>query len=194
MLEETRNIDKRVIKTKRSICNAFIELLQTKDINEITITDIANTAEVNRKTIYNYYAGIHEILGEIEDRLVYSFENLMKDVNIREALENPSILFTTITTVISANIDFYGKLMHIDANSQLTNKIVKSLEERVRDLFITQNLFNNHEVELISTYIVTGIISVYQYWFNSGRKMPINEFSEDVRKLVYSGVSELIKK
>ena len=193
-MEENKKIDRRIIKTKRAICNAFTELLQTKDINEITITDIANKADVNRKTIYNYYTGVHEIVGEIEDRLVSNFELLMKDVDIRQSLDDPSILFTTITNLLSDNFDFYGKLMNLSANSQLTNKIVKSLEERVKKLFISQNLFELNKVELVSTYIVTGLIAVYQYWFNTGREIPINEFSEDVRKLVYTGVSQIIKK
>ena len=39
---EEKHIDRRVVKTKRAICNAFMTLLSTKNINEITITDIAN--------------------------------------------------------------------------------------------------------------------------------------------------------
>ena len=46
--------DLRVIKTKKAIRNAFAELLSEKDIQKITIKDIADTAVINRKTFYNY--------------------------------------------------------------------------------------------------------------------------------------------
>lgn len=44
--------DKRVIKTKHAIYKAFVELLNEKDINQITITDVAKRANINRKTFY----------------------------------------------------------------------------------------------------------------------------------------------
>lgn len=36
-----KKIDRRVLKTKRAIYNAFVELLSEKEINHITITDIS---------------------------------------------------------------------------------------------------------------------------------------------------------
>lgn len=57
-MQETTHIDRRVIKTKRAIKEAFAKLLTQKDINDITISDIAAEANINRKTFYNYYGGI----------------------------------------------------------------------------------------------------------------------------------------
>lgn len=36
-----KKTDRRVIKTKHAIFKAFVELLNEKDVNQITITDIA---------------------------------------------------------------------------------------------------------------------------------------------------------
>lgn len=47
--------DLRVIKTKRNIENAFIDLLQQKDFHTITVQDILNTALINRSTFYKHY-------------------------------------------------------------------------------------------------------------------------------------------
>ena len=64
-----KKTDRRVLKTKRAIRNAFATLLSEKDLNAITIKDISDVADINRKTVYNYYAGIHEILDEIENEI-----------------------------------------------------------------------------------------------------------------------------
>lgn len=42
-----KKIDRRVLKTKRAIYNAFVELLSEKEINHITITDISKKADIN---------------------------------------------------------------------------------------------------------------------------------------------------
>ena len=54
-MQEEKKLDRRVIKTKKAIRNAFAKLISEKDINKITIKDIADTADINRKTFYNYY-------------------------------------------------------------------------------------------------------------------------------------------
>ena len=47
--------DLRVIKTKRNIKNAFLELLSEKSINRITVQNILDRALINRATFYKYY-------------------------------------------------------------------------------------------------------------------------------------------
>ena len=68
--------DRRVMRSKKAIVTAFLELLSEKDYNDITVTDIALRADVNRKTFYNYYAGIHEVADEIEDDLLQRFREI----------------------------------------------------------------------------------------------------------------------
>ena len=63
---EQKKIDRRIAKTKRAIYSAFAELLSQKDIDDITIRDIVDIADINRKTFYNYYSGIYALLDEIE--------------------------------------------------------------------------------------------------------------------------------
>ena len=41
--------------------------------------EIAERADVDRKTVYNYYAGAQDILDEIEDEAVAELEILTKD-------------------------------------------------------------------------------------------------------------------
>lgn len=47
--------DRRVRKTKQAIKNAFIQLLNKKDLEKITIQDITELADINRGTFYLHY-------------------------------------------------------------------------------------------------------------------------------------------
>ncbi len=58
-------MDRRIARTKKAIKDAFALLLSQKNVNEITITDIAETANINRKTFYSYYTGADEVIDEI---------------------------------------------------------------------------------------------------------------------------------
>ena len=51
--------------TKNLIREIFIEMLNKKPLDKITVTDIAEKCEVNRNTFYYHYKDIYEILSEI---------------------------------------------------------------------------------------------------------------------------------
>lgn len=188
---EEKRPDRRVIKTKRAIRNAFVELLAEKELNDITIKDISDVADINRKTVYNYYGGIHEILDEIENGLVKSFEEVIKTLDIHHSLGEPYKIFETLTELINQNIDFFSRLMKIDANSHLVRKIVSILKIRVYQS-LSERIGDGEKAELISDFITSGMLSAYQGWFNSGRKRSIGEFSKEVSTLVFAGVNGLI--
>ena len=73
MEEMVKRQDRRVSRTKRAIRNAFLNLLAEKELEKITIREIADGADVDRKTVYNYYSGVYDILDELENELVKDF-------------------------------------------------------------------------------------------------------------------------
>ena len=56
--------DRRVIKTKKAIRNAVIKILFDKgvQIEEIDISEVCRIADINRKTFYNHYKNVPDVL------------------------------------------------------------------------------------------------------------------------------------
>ena len=63
-------IDRRVLRTKKNIRQAFLHLLSEKSLSQITVKELSDLADINRKTFYMYYSNIEDILAELEDELV----------------------------------------------------------------------------------------------------------------------------
>ena len=190
-----RKVDRRIIKTKRAICNALTDILGQKDINDITIKEIADRADVNRKTIYNYYTGIHEIIDDIENSIIASYEYIFNEFKVAEdeTDEIPYRIFESLSSIINDNIDFYSRLIKINGNLQFIQKIISQLESRIKDLLIVKG-YNIQKTEMMVHYIVNGMIAAYDYWFSSGRVQPLEEFSKDISNLVYKGINYFIDK
>ena len=188
-----KKIDRRVIKTKKAICNALIELLGSKTLNEITIKEVADLADVNRKTIYNYYAGVREILEEIEDTVVANIDLVLAKVDMYKSLENPLNIFDTINNILNSNLEFYRKLLNINASSKLVSKIIVSVALKLKTVLLQQSLVPEDKADLVSTYVVGGMLYAYQYWFNTNSKTPLSQFSKNVSKLLLTGIEGVIK-
>ncbi|MGN0446055.1 MAG: TetR/AcrR family transcriptional regulator [Acutalibacteraceae bacterium] len=65
-------MDRRVLRTKRMLKDALLELLKDSEIEEITISELCRKADVNRNTFYAHYSVPADLLREIEDDLVSS--------------------------------------------------------------------------------------------------------------------------
>ena len=53
------------VRTKQAIRQAFIELLNERPLDKISVKDIAERSTVNRNTVYYYYADIYALVEEI---------------------------------------------------------------------------------------------------------------------------------
>ena len=162
-----KKTDRRSIKTKKAIRNAFAQLLSRKPLDEITVKDIAATADINRKTFYNYYSGVYQIIDEIENQMISSLDLLVSDVDFKEAMQNPRILFEKMTTVLYDDLDFYGHLLKIDRNVSLVSKITGLLKEKVKSAFSSQIEVDSGKLDVMVDYAISGMIGVYQSWVNS---------------------------
>lgn len=93
--------NRRTQYTKKVIRKAFQEILMEKEFEKITITEIAQRADINRGTFYKYYKDTADLLEEIEKEIVEQIadnlqqENLPLDLWLEKLLlilqENPSV-------------------------------------------------------------------------------------------------------
>lgn len=184
--------DRRVARTKRAIYSAFAQLLSERDIDDITISDIVNIADINRKTFYNYYSGIYDLLNEIEDSIVRAFEAALEETDFREALGNPGIVFEKLTAVINGNLDFYGHLISMKDNASLITKVVDLLKAKTREAVLIQLPVLEKDADIILDFVFSGMLSVYQSWFLSEQRPPIESVSGTVSLLCAGGINSVL--
>lgn len=78
--------DLRVMKTKRAIMAAFDALLQEKKLDKISVTELAEKAEINKGTFYLHYTDIYALyqdalqlhMSELVDKIPF-FDYIIKD-------------------------------------------------------------------------------------------------------------------
>ena len=181
--------DRRVVKTKRAIKNAFAQLLAEKNLNDITISDIAALADINRKTFYNYYAGIYEVVDEIENDIVSRFDSLLTELDFTDNADRPYMVFEKLTAIINTDTEFFGYLMSMNSNVSLSSKIVEMLKAKTKAILLKYLDIEEQKLNLMLEFMVTGVVAVYQQWFNSDRREPIEEISNTVNLLIFRGLN-----
>lgn len=190
---EEKKVDRRIAKTKKAIYRAFAQLLSEKNINDITIKDIADRADINRKTFYNYYDGIYELTGEIENKIIDSFEKVIREHNVNELLHNPNLMYEELTSIINSDPDFYQHLISIESNSNLVKKLVLSLKTRAKEVISEYTVLDESTLDIVLDFVVSGMFTVFQHWFNSSKERPLDDLARIVANLSYNGINGIVK-
>ena len=94
--------NKRKKESQEKIEKIFVELIQTKEINEISVTDICKKANLNRTTFYSNYIDIYDLSDKIKEKILsetnkkarYALLNSLEILyaNINYSLELTSLL------------------------------------------------------------------------------------------------------
>lgn len=71
-------MDKRTKKTQKAILNAYMALLSEKEnIEKITVSDIADRADISRSTFYAYYTDVFALRDDISEILAEEICNIV---------------------------------------------------------------------------------------------------------------------
>lgn len=189
---EKHKTDRRIQKTKKAIRTAFGKLLSEKNINNITVMDIAEKADINRKTFYNYYSGVYEIIEEIEDEVTAFLDETLVNVDFRTALKNPNIIFEQLTKLINHDPEFYGYLLAKNSESTLNEKIYNILKNKIRSTVQSQIQLDAMQLAVSTDFVVSGLVSVYREWYNSSYQMPVEEVTRLISVLALSGFNGVL--
>ena len=193
MEEKNKPVDRRVLKTKRAIRNAFAKLMAEKDINDITIIELAETADINRKTFYNYYSGVYQVVEDIEQDILKSYEVLLGNVEFKQSMKAPYTLFERFSRLINMDPEFFGYLLSMNGNIALITRIMTLLKDKTREVMTARLDIEEYKADIMIGFVLSGMLSVYQHWLASDRKVPLEEVSDIISKMSFSGINGVLK-
>ena len=58
MAKSEATVDRRVRKTKKLLLDGLTQLMQTKDVSEISVKELSDLVDINRGTFYLHYRDI----------------------------------------------------------------------------------------------------------------------------------------
>lgn len=72
MTQNEKKTDRRIERTRMSIRNAVMQLIIEKDFGQITVKELAERADINRKTFYMHYTSVQDVIEEVQNEIIDS--------------------------------------------------------------------------------------------------------------------------
>ena len=148
----------------------FIELLQTKSLNEITVSDICKRAGLNRTTFYANYTDIYGLADAIRDKLEVAVSDLYRD-EITQGFNSNDYL--KLFRHIKENQIFYQTYFKLGYDNKY--KIISYDTDLAKKHF--QNQFIGYHME----FFKAGITQIIKLWLKNNCKESPEELFEIIK-------------
>ncbi len=156
------NLHRKKQYSRMIIRKSFLELLESKPLNKITVKDICEKANVNRTTFYSNYYDIYDLLSTIEGELYEKITNAIRNPN---DLSNSIIVLEKICLTISENPDICRVLFGENGNKDFISKIMYLpygiIEKQWKEQLKSKD---SKTLGYIYEYVASGSVGVIKKW------------------------------
>ncbi len=166
--------NKRKKESQKRIEKIFVELIQNKEINEISVTNICKLAKINRTTFYNNYIDIYDLAEKIKENLEQDVLNLYQDERLNKYNSND---FSKIFRLVKENQLFFKTYFKLEFDSN--NIFTKNYEY---DTNQSKTFYNDEFIDYHIEFFKAGFNAIMKKWLNNGCK----ESVEDMCKILSS--------
>lgn len=184
--------DRRIGKTQKSIHDAIINLIGEKDISQITVKELAERANINRKTFYMHYTSIEDIFDKIENEFIEKFLLILDKYDFFQAKFDEYSFFTSLNDLINEDFDFYQKLICANSYHLFFIKVKKILKDTIIERFHKKSSINKEVSSLYAEFVSSGIMSMYIEWFNVNSNLSLEDLAKAANNVALNGLNSII--
>ena len=162
--------NKKRKKSQEQIEKIFLQLIQKRNIDELSVSMICEIAKLNRSTFYANYIDIYDLAEKIKENMELEFAKFQLSNNAKQDSDG----YLNMFRYIKENQIFfktYFKLEEISMNPPTQYRI--ELAEKYYD-----NKFIDYHIE----FFRAGLNAIIKKWLNSGCK----ETPEEINEIIIS--------
>lgn len=181
-------VDVRIRYTQMIIKKNFIELLKTKHITKISVTELCELSQINRSTFYKHYEDIYDLMKKMTDEIIEEFRLLVKSSRnsgtkhaVIEALENVKQKKEIYMPLFSENSD-------INIIRSCVTTCYNIMAEESTSIF---EGITAAERELIISFLSWGGAGMLRSWLENGMVQPTEEVADIIANITLSTIKAI---
>lgn len=185
--------DLRTKRTRKMILEAFINLVEEKGYEHVTVSDIANQAMINRATFYAHFKDKQDVYDYIFKEAVEQFMMVLAPVQLGKTnqlqLHTIEQIITHIFEKIQANRDFFKTVLNAHGNEQLRKQISQILRSTYANIFDQVEIREKDfivPIDFIIEYMSATFMASLHWWINQEISFSPKQMAQLIIKLVGS--------
>ena len=185
-------VDRRVRKTRTQLRECLITLLKEKKVQDITVRELTDMADLNRGTFYLHYKDVFDLLEKTEAELQEDFNQLVCKHDAVDLKQRPSVIFNEIYSLVYDNADLIEILLGENGDLNFVNRLKQLIREKcLKDWMEVFRSGNAAAFDAFFSFIVSGCIGLVQYWLQTGLKETPEQMAKLTEHIITKGIGVL---
>ena len=185
MEAQVKKEDRRVRRTKKLLTQALTELMQQKQVKEITVTELTDLADMNRGTFYLYYKDIFDMLEHIEDSMFQALNEILERHKKENVVQKTEPILRDILGFIEENQDMVRVLLSPHGDMNFLHRLNDVLREKCLQ-FVRRVAPEEREAQFDYQYsfVVFGTAGLIRAWVNRNCAEPAEQIAQMAGKMI----------
>ena len=180
-------------RSRRLIREAFLELLEERDLDKITVVDIVKRADVTRSTFYVHYPDIYGIIEEIQNEIISRHLEEFSQIEYRTMLHNPVPYLKSVAAMLEENSALFKKMGRSIQTSQYVEVLRKTIEEdTVSRSDVPEEVREPSAFSIRLHFFLAGILNTFQQWADGTLDCSLDELCREVSQLIQQSASDFL--
>jgi len=181
---KTKKDDRRANRTKRSLSEALVELIQEKRFDDITVQNVIDRADVGRSTFYSHFRDKEDLFQKDWERFLDGFaghidwekagnERFVPVVYLFRHLEEVQPFYKSLVrsqktdSVFKSGVSYLSQKIETALNLQFKGKPAPSLP-----------------IPILSNYLAVELFALLKWWLDHDMPHPAERMDEIFHALV----------
>ena len=189
MAEELKKEDRRVRRTKKLLTQALTELLQKKQVNEITVKELTDLADMNRGTFYMYYRDIFDMLEKIEDELFQKLDVIAQSHEHGDPTQQVKPILLDLFRFIEENQEMCRVLLSPNGDMNFLHRLYEAIRERSLEIWKDQmGSLGEKEFDYRYSFVIFGCAGMIRAWVNRSCQETDMQMAELADRMIRRGI------
>ncbi|MBQ9301312.1 MAG: TetR family transcriptional regulator C-terminal domain-containing protein [Clostridia bacterium] len=180
--------DRRVRRTKKLLTQALTQLLQEKQINEITVKELTDLADMNRGTFYLYYRDMFDMLEKIEDGMFEALDAIVSLHEHEDVSQQTKPILLDLFRFIQDNQEMCRVLLSPHGDMNFLHRLNEVVREKCLRMWpLLQKAGDDTGFEYHYSFVVFGCAGVIRAWVNRSCREPAEQMAELADAMIRRG-------
>ena len=175
-------VDIRVQKTKERLKSTLLSLLQEKNIDSISISEICRKSGINRNTFYQHYKDIRDLLSEIEGEFMESLFSFLKISS--ESIKSVRDLMVVLLETIKQNQDMCLLLFSDNGDKNFLRNILMFALPSAVENWVNELGMDKDDATVLYYYIMGGAVNVIELWMKEKLSSSLDDVADKLNALI----------
>ncbi|EFM08577.1 transcriptional regulator, TetR family [Paenibacillus curdlanolyticus YK9] len=187
-------MDRRQQRTKQLLYDALMSLIEEKGLEHVTVTDIANRAEVNRGTFYLHYQDVPDMVQQLKEAVFEQMRTIIVRIDPQQSIQyanknEPYPVIIELFEELGKHADFYRVMLGPKGDLSYAIQLRKLISKNVYEKFNYLPRSNGLPVPIdyMIAFVSSANLGMIMHWFESGMSLTPREMGAMMTNIINFG-------